>query len=279
MESVPSKDVQKAEIETDKSNTAVETKIPITATTQIIAVKPTEKDDANVKNSLEVKSKNEIAENVPPKIQEKQPIAVAAVEKQSTKEHIDSKPAENIKDTAPKEKEEPIKSIKSTEKAENTTTAKSTAAPPPPPAAEPNKTNAKECITDSLEILPEETTTAAATPVKKVGRLAKAAKSKTAITATPVESKIPESQEDKPAATSARVKRKLKSENSVASDSAPSTPKDDDLDRKSKRHRLKTILYQSPLPELAYITKLSASEASNSPKPMSNEDRSFNCVL
>lgn len=44
-------------------------------------------------------------------------------------------------------------------------------------------------------------------------------------------------------------------------------------DRKSQRHRLKTILYQSPLPELAYITKLSASEASNSPKPMSVEDK------
>lgn len=56
----------------------------------------------------------------------------------------------------------------------------------------------------------------------------------------------------------------------VVSESQKTTPSSD---RKSQRHRLKTILYQSPLPELAYITKLSASEASNSPKPLANDDR------
>lgn len=87
----------------------------------------------------------------------------------------------------------------------------------------------------------------------------------------------------------ARVKRKLLNQNKAADNNnyheqrkevsatkgacADSPKSPHSADRKSQRHRLKTILYQSPLPELAYITKLSASEASNSPKPLCNEDR------
>uniref|UniRef100_A0A1A9WNG1 Uncharacterized protein n=1 Tax=Glossina brevipalpis TaxID=37001 RepID=A0A1A9WNG1_9MUSC len=85
-----------------------------------------------------------------------------------------------------------------------------------------------------------------------------------------------QAEDNKPIATG-RAKRKSKVESYAIDSSTSATPKVENItpsaDRKSQRHRLKTILYQSPLPELAYITKLSASEASNSPKPMSSEDR------
>lgn len=44
-------------------------------------------------------------------------------------------------------------------------------------------------------------------------------------------------------------------------------------DRRSRRHRLKTIPFQSPLPELAYITKLSVTETSASSSPKASEEK------
>lgn len=140
-------------------------------------------------------------------------------------------------------------------------------------AAKPNSSEAPKESTEAITSAP------AVTPVKKQARTTKAtAKVKAnsnSDAATSSDTKTPEksSEEKLTPASSGRVKRKSKSETTQVTDSTPSTPKDDESDRKSKRHRLKTILYQSPLPELAFITKLSASEASNSPKPMSNEDR------
>ncbi|XP_037939675.1 putative mediator of RNA polymerase II transcription subunit 26 [Teleopsis dalmanni] len=116
-------------------------------------------------------------------------------------------------------------------------------------------------------------------PIKKPLRQSKSVKSNNVSNVqSPIE-KTPEKSEKASSSRAAREdKRKLKVDvnpNDVVSTS-PSTPvetKNTSRDRKSQRHRLKTILYQSPLPELAYITKLSASEASNSPKPMSVEDK------
>uniref|UniRef100_A0A1A9ULB5 Uncharacterized protein n=1 Tax=Glossina austeni TaxID=7395 RepID=A0A1A9ULB5_GLOAU len=142
------------------------------------------------------------------------------------------------------------------------------------------------------ETLSTATTTASETVLntatKKLGRQSKASKANkatisaatttttTTTSSTTTNEKVKEQADDKPIATG-RAKRKSKVESYAIDSSVSATSKAENItpsaDRKSQRHRLKTILYQSPLPELAYITKLSASEASNSPKPMSSEDR------
>ncbi|KAL9883808.1 uncharacterized protein ACN427_010946 [Glossina fuscipes fuscipes] len=158
-----------------------------------------------------------------------------------------------------------------------------------------NKNNdGKEANNASIknETLSASTTTASETvlntAIKKMGRQSKTSKANkttisaatttttTSTTTTTTNEKVKAQGDDKPIATG-RAKRKSKVESYAIDSSVSATSKAENItpsaDRKSQRHRLKTILYQSPLPELAYITKLSASEASNSPKPMSSEDR------
>ncbi|XP_054726935.1 mucin-2-like isoform X1 [Anastrepha obliqua] len=140
-------------------------------------------------------------------------------------------------------------------------------------ATKSTKSKAPEAAPDSTNSYISDTNI---TPVKRSGRQTKTvAKSEKAVI----------EKSEKVSSTS----RPRKSKNGVSSSNntsavtdvtaSPATPKPDQgpstsaNDRKSSRHRLKTIPFQSPLPELAYITKLSASEASNSPKPMSMEDK------
>ena len=264
-----SKDAATPKTEVEKSNTAIERKSS-PSSVQVIPAKPLENDESNVKASSESSNKKETTESVQNKKEEKKLTPPPGNNIESTEGSVDNKPIKEVNNTALIEKEEPAKITKSSEKAETVNNSKPTST---------NKIIAEETIKVSTESTKKESATVAATPVKKVGRQAKIAKSKSgtpAAQATPsVDIKSSDVQQGKPAASSARVKRKSKTTETTASEPAQAllTPKDDNSDRKSKRHRLKTILYQSPLPELAYITKLSASEASNSPKPMSNEDR------
>lgn len=257
-ENAAAKDTQKTDTVLEKPTTNVEAKTTAPAPTSAknMPDKPLKKDETNGKIPVEANNKMDISED-------EQPAKAAKT----------CALPENKKDSHPKEKEAspsviPVKSIEKPE-----TTDKSVKTPLPQTAA--NKKATEDNIKDSSGVAPKETANAVSTPpVKKLGgRVAKAAKSKSVAAVSSSENNTADVKEEKPTASSARVKRKPKADNSFVLDSAPSTPKDDDSDRKSKRHRLKTILYQSPLPELAYITKLSASEASNSPKPMSNEDR------
>lgn len=243
---------------TDHENTSPETTLPS------LPINATEKEAEKTEKSNKITDQKN-------KTLQKTVKSVAAVENETEKKSssasysTESADAVLLKDT-PKECED---QLKSTPKSSVTNPDSTTAAVSATQVAKAIPPPVTIVAKDSADIIPA---AAVSTPTaKKHSRTAKVARSKS--NTTLAETKTPEKAEDRSTPAAVRTKRKPKVESFATDNTTPLTPKDDDLDRKSKRHRLKTILYQSPLPELAFITKLSASEASNSPKPMSNEDR------
>lgn len=185
-----------------------------------------------------------------------------------------------------KPKEEKIKNTKSEKSPATAAHATSSAADQSTQSSSGSSSNNNHATTKSTkskasEAAPDSTNnaiadTATSTPVKRSSRQPKVTpKSAEKATVEKIE-KVSSS------SRSRKSKNGVSSSNSNAVNTpvTPITPKPEQqgpstsaTDRKSSRHRLKTIPFQSPLPELAYITKLSASEASNSPKPMSMEDK------
>ncbi|XP_017480688.1 PREDICTED: mucin-5AC-like, partial [Rhagoletis zephyria] len=182
---------------------------------------------------------------------------------------------------ADKPKEEKTKITKSEKVSATVPTATSSAAEQPTQSNSNNHTIAKSTKSKVAETAPDSTNSiseATSTPAKRSGRQIKTVAKSTE------KATIEKSEKVSSSSRSRKLKSGISSSSSNSSTvvdvpASPATPKLEQApstsasDRKSSRHRLKTIPFQSPLPELAYITKLSASEASNSPKPMSTEDK------
>ncbi|XP_067640353.1 pneumococcal serine-rich repeat protein-like isoform X2 [Eurosta solidaginis] len=202
-----------------------------------------------------------------------------------------------------KQKDEKIKNTKPEKKLVAAATAAATSSTTNSTIVEPstqgnnNKQSAttKSTKPKAIEIAPDSTnssisdaTSTTSTSVKRSSRQPKTPIAKpTEKLAVEKSEKVSSSRSSKKTKSGIGSNNNSKSNSTVAVDvsiasvaASPVTPKHEQQtpstsasDRKSSRHRLKTIPFQSPLPELAYITKLSASEASNSPKPMSIEDK------
>ncbi|XP_004535302.1 microtubule-associated protein futsch-like isoform X1 [Ceratitis capitata] len=210
------------------------------------------------------------------------PIATEAKPKASATIADEVKPAAKVAEK-PKEEKKNTKSEKA-----SATTVSLSSTDHATHSSSGNSGNTNHTITKStkskVETAPDSTNSSVsdavvATPVKRSSRQPKT---------VPKSTEKPTTEKSEKVTSSSRSSRKSKSGVSSSNSStvaevpaSPLTPKPSSeqgpstsaSDRKSSRHRLKTIPFQSPLPELAYITKLSASEASNSPKPMSIEDK------
>lgn len=195
---------------------------------------------------------------------------------------VDNRQSGNATAVADKSREDKIKNTKS-ERASATSASQATSSAADQStqnSSNNNNATTKSTKSKAAEAAPDSTNSAmsdaTSTPVKRSSRQPKVApKSSEKVTVEKTE-KVSSS------SRSRKSKNGVSSSNSntaVDALATPITPKPEQgpstsaSDRKSSRHRLKTIPFQSPLPELAYITKLSASEASNSPKPMSMEDK------
>lgn len=197
---------------------------------------------------------------------------------------VDKRQSGNAIVIAEKPREEKIKNTKSEKASTTAAQATSSAADQSTQSNNASSNNNHATIkctkSKAAEAAPDSTNStiidATSTPVKRSSRQPKAA-TKSSEKAT-VEKTEKVSSSSRPR-KSKNVVSSSNSNSAVDAPATPITPKPEQgpstsaSDRKSSRHRLKTIPFQSPLPELAYITKLSASEASNSPKPMSMEDK------
>lgn len=145
----------------------------------------------------------------------------------------------------------------------STTTAKSTAP----------TTTAKSTSVVHVPVAEKPTTTKpqAVTATAAVASNTTQAKSNEAVDAvntkkTPAPAKVPPKSKAAPATPkpAPATPKPEKKENAGASTLKPATPSS--VDQKVKRNRLRTIPYQSPIPEIELISKLTAIEANNSTK-------------